>query len=451
MTSSRSHSGGLEPVVGAPALAGGPARAFAIQGKAIEIITQALMVTWLPRLLGPVEFGRLMVALAVTTLTSVAISLGAPAAFARFVPAEPADRRRGLARAMTRHLLGIRALQLAAAAAVAVALVLALPSRFPAIDTGLVVSALAIDVAAVLGAQIALGLGLTWVWSFRIAVKNATLLLAIPLLYVVAGPAALLAGIVVSATAGLAFAAWKSARLVRGALPEVAIPVGAFRYGIVAGLAALVGQVMYRGPVLVSGALVGSSAQTGFVALASSIALAVMLAVRELFTVSLPEMVEQWGEEQGRAERLTRRIGWWSIAALTASAIAGVGLVRPLLPLIVGEQFVEGLDVLVPILVLLPLLPLPLLGWQVAALQLRPQVALVINGAGAVAFAATAALLIPLLGGAGATAALLAGVFVSSVLSAWQLPQAVSPALLGVGILGSGTIMALAVLTGLAV
>ena len=447
MTSSRSHAGGLEPELGTPPLAGGPARAAAIQGKAIEIITQALMVTWLPRLLGPVEFGRLMVALTVATLGSIAISLGAPAAFARFVPAEPPDRRRGLARAMTRHLLGIRALQLAVAAAVAAALVLA--ARFPAFDTGLVVSALAIDVAAVLGAQIALGLGLTWVWSFRIAVKNAALLIAIPVLYAVAGPVALLAGIVVSAAAGFGFAAWKSAPLVRGALPDVAIPRGAFRYGIVAGLAALVGQVMYRGPVLAAGAAVGSSDQTGFVALASSIALAVMLAVRELFTVSLPEMVEQWGEERGRAERHTRRIGWWSIAALTASAVAGVGLVRPLLPLIVGEQFVEGLDVLVPVLVLLPLLPLPLLGWQVAALQLRPHVALVINGAGAVVFMTTAFLLIPPLGGIGATAGLLAGVFVSSLLSAWFLPQAVSPALLGVGTLGSGAIAALAVVTGL--
>ena len=174
-----------------------------------------------------------------------------------------------------------------------------------------------------------------------------------------------------------------------------------------------------------------------------------MLAVRELFTVSLPEMVEQWGEERGRAERHTRRLGWWSIAALTASAVAGVGLVRPLLPLIVGEQFVEGLDVLVPVLVLLPLLPLPLLGWQVAALQLRPHVALVINGAGAVVFMTTAFLLIPPLGGIGATAGLLAGVFVSSLLSAWFLPQAVSPALLGVGTLGSGAIAALAVVTGL--
>jgi O-antigen/teichoic acid export membrane protein len=449
MTSSRSHSGGLEPELGTAPLAGGPARAAAIQGKAIEIITQALMVTWLPRLLGPVEFGRLMVAVTVTTLASVAISLGAPAAFARFVPAETPDRRKGLARAMTRHLLGIRALQLGVAAALAVALVLVLPARFHALDTGLVVSALAIDVAAVLGAQIALGLGLTWVWSFRIAVKNAALLIAIPVLYVLMGPAALLAGIVVSAAAGFGFAAWKSAPLVRGLQPEVAIPRGAFRYGIVAGLAALVGQVMYRGPVLAAGAVVGSSDQTGFVALASSIALAVMLAVRELFTVSLPEMVEQWGEERGRAERLTRRIGWWSIAALTTSAIAGVGLVRPLLPVIVGEQFVEGLDVLVPVLVLLPLLPLPLLCWQVAALQLRPHVALVINGAGAVAFVATAALLIPLLGGAGATAGLLTGVFVSSLLSAWKLPQAVSPALLGAGILGSAAITALAMLTGL--
>ncbi|NNF39372.1 MAG: hypothetical protein HKN71_11945, partial [Gemmatimonadetes bacterium] len=197
MTSTRSNAEGLEATIPPPELAGGPARAAAIQGKAIEIVTQALMVTLLPRLLGPVEFGRLMVAVTVVTLASVAISLGAPAAFARFVPAESPGRRRGLAWSMTRHLFRIRAVQIVGAAAVGLALAVTLPARIPALDTGLVVSALAIDVAAVLGAQIALGLGLTWVWSFRIAVKNAVLLLAVPLLYVVAGPAVLLVGIVV--------------------------------------------------------------------------------------------------------------------------------------------------------------------------------------------------------------------------------------------------------------
>ncbi|MBT8403458.1 MAG: hypothetical protein KJP18_06355 [Gemmatimonadetes bacterium] len=449
MTPTRPDTAEIEAESEAPPMAGGAARAAAIQGKTIEIVTQALMVTLLPRLLGPVEFGRLMVAVAVVTLTSVAISLGAPAAFARFVPAEPADRRRGLARAMTRHLLGIRALQLALAGGLAVALVLLLPGRFAAPDAGWVVSALAIDVAAVLGAQIALGLGLTWVWSFRIAIKNAALLLAVPALYLLAGPAGLLAGIVVSAAAGFVFTVWTSGRLLRGARSNVAIPEGAFRYGIVAGLAAFVGQFTYRGPVLAAGVVAGASDQTGFVALASSIALAVMLAVRELFTVSLPEMVEHWGQGPGRAERLTRRIGWWSIAVLTAGALAGVALIRPLLPLIVGEDFLAGLDVMVPVLVLLPLLPLPLLGWQVAALQLRPHVALAINAAGVVAFIATAALLIPVWGGVGATAGLVAGVLVSSVLSAWYLPRAVSPALLGAGVVGSGAIAGLAVLAGL--
>ena len=35
----------------------------AIQGKALEISTQVLLVTLLPRLLGPAEFGRLTLAL----------------------------------------------------------------------------------------------------------------------------------------------------------------------------------------------------------------------------------------------------------------------------------------------------------------------------------------------------------------------------------------------------
>ncbi len=44
----------------------------------------------MPRLLGPAEFGRMTVALAIVTVGAVAISLGAPSAFARFVPASAA-------------------------------------------------------------------------------------------------------------------------------------------------------------------------------------------------------------------------------------------------------------------------------------------------------------------------------------------------------------------------
>ena len=256
-------------------------RRAAVQAKTLEIGTQALLVTLLPRLLGPAEFGRLGVAMAIVTLTASTISLGAPSAFARFIPAEPLERRAGLARNMTLRLLPIRGVQLVVAAAVGAILVVMAPSSFAAADTSLVFAALTAEVAALLAAQVMLGIGQTWIWSFRMSARNVALLLGVPLLYRVAGPAGILYGLVLASIAGLVFAAWPVVGLVRHADRGVAIPDGTMRYGVVTGLAALVGQATYRGPVLAASVLAGSGLETGFAALAGSVAMAVMLAVRE--------------------------------------------------------------------------------------------------------------------------------------------------------------------------
>jgi O-antigen/teichoic acid export membrane protein len=221
------------------------------------------------------------------------------------------------------------------------------------------------------------------------------------------------------------------------------------RYGVVAGTAALVGQVTYRGPVLATSLLAGSALDTGFAALAGSIAMAIMLAVRELFTVSLPEMVEHWGRDREHAERVLRRLGWWTEAALIPAALAGVLLLDRALPLVAGRQFAPATRALVPILALLPLLPLPLLGWQGAALRLRPGMALAINVAGLLAFTLTAAVLVPLWGAPGASAGLLAAVAASSALTAWKLPSSATPRLLLVAAAGSAGALVLAMTLGL--
>lgn len=427
-----------------------PPRRAALQGKALEVATQVLLVMLLPRFLGPAQFGRLTVALAIVTLTSVTISLGAPSAFARFLPAEAAARRAGLARTMTMQLLRVRSTQLLIAGGVGAALVLFAPAHFAARDTALVFVALAVEVTAVLAAQVALGIGRTWVWSFRIAAKNAALLLAVPILFHVLGPVGVLHSLVLSSLAGLVFAGWTVWGLITRAERGIPVPPGAARYGIVAGMAVLVGQFTYRGPVLAVSALAGSAVQTGFAALAGSVAMSIMLAVREVFTVSLPDLVQHWGRDRGHAEGLLRRLGWWSEAALVPSALVGVIVLGRGLPIIAGEQFTPATGALVPILALLPLLPLPLLGWQGAALELRPEVALAINGTGLLTFIATAAVLVPRWGATGASAGLLAAVVASSLLTAWKLPTAVTPRLLLVGLLGSLGALGLAVMMGLA-
>ncbi len=421
-----------------------PARRAALQGKALETVTQVLLVTLLPRLLGPIEFGRLTVALAIITLAAVAISLGAPSAFARFIPAEPEARRAGLARSMTLRLLRVRSVQLGIAIAVGVVLVWTAPGRFALLDTALVLVALAVEVTAVLAAQIALGIGRTWVWSFRIATKNAMLLLAVPLLFHAVGPLGILDGLVLSSAAGLVFAGWTVVGLIRHAERGVPVPAGAGRYGVVAGTALLLGQLTYRGPVLATSVLGRSGVETGFAALAGSIAMAIMLAVREVFTVSLPEMVEMWGRDRDRVERLLARLGWRALVALSACALAGTLVLGRGLGLVAGERFAPAVGTLVPVLALLPLLPLPLLGWQGAALELRPQVAVAINATGAAAFGASALILVPAWGAPGASAALFIGVAASSILSVWKLPAAVPVRILLVGFAAAAAVLGLA-------
>jgi hypothetical protein len=154
------------------------------------------------------------VALAIVTLGAVAISLGAPSAFARFVPGEPGPRRAGLARSMTYQLLPLRGAQLAIAGAICITLVLTGP-RFAALDAGLVFVALSAEVAAILATQVALGIGETWIWSFRISVRNLTLLVLVPILAPLAGSAGVLTSVTLGSVAGLLFAASQVAPLVR--------------------------------------------------------------------------------------------------------------------------------------------------------------------------------------------------------------------------------------------
>jgi len=172
-----------------------------------------------------------------------------------------------------------------------------------------------------------------------------------------------------------------------------------------------------------------------------------MLAVRELFTVSLPEHVEQWGRDREHAACGLRRLGWWTVSVLFAAALLGVMLLDRGLPFVAGERFAAASSAMV--LALLPLLSLPLLAWQAAALHLRPEAALAVLATGLVVFMATAGALTPVWGATGASAGLLAAVAASSALSAWKLPAAVTPRLLLTGVTGACSVLALATMMGL--
>lgn len=418
-------------------------RQAAVRGKALELATQVLLVTLVPRLLGPAEFGRMTVALAIVTLGAVAISLGAPSAFARFVPGEPGPRRAGLARSMTYQLLPLRGAQLVIAGAICTTLVLTGP-RFAALDAGLVFVALSAEVAAILATQVALGIGETWIWSFRISARNLALLVLVPILAPLAGSAGVLASVTLGSVAGLLFAASQVAPLVRRAERGVPVPPGAMKFGRVAGLAVLVGQVTYRGPVIAASLLGLAADEVGFAGLAASIAMAIIFAVRELFTVSLPELVGSWSRDPADADRRLRHLGERAMWVLTACAIAGVVALDRVLPLVVGDQFAPAAAPMIAVLAMLPLLPLQAIGVQSASLRLRPGVPLAIDSMSLVAFAVAAMLLVPRRDAAGASAALLIAIATSALLFARAIPMVVTTRLLSIGMLAAGSVLAIA-------
>lgn len=76
-----------------------PAR-IATVGKLLELGSLVLLVTVVPRALGPELFGLFAVATSVVTLGSASLSLGGPMLMARFVPTVPGAERPSLARAL---------------------------------------------------------------------------------------------------------------------------------------------------------------------------------------------------------------------------------------------------------------------------------------------------------------------------------------------------------------
>ena len=148
-----------------------------------------------------------------------------------------------------------------------------------------------------------------------------------------------------------------------------------------------------------------------------------MLVVRQVFTVSLPDLVERWEVDRNAAGVALRRITGRMVAILVPAALLSVVLLDPVLPLIAGEDFAGAATAFVPALALLPLLPIPVLGWQTVTLGLRPELALKVNAIGLLAFAAAAGALVPVWEGAGATTALLLAVGVTAVLTLWSFAQ----------------------------
>jgi len=172
--------------------------------KAAEVATLAALVTVVPRVLGPGDYGTLAIAMSVVAVGSLALSAGGPTLMSSYLPRVPAERRPALARSLGVRVARWRLLASAAIALLAVGLCVAAPDTFPAVVTLLVALALVLELAATLAFNIVLGLGRSRLWSFRYPVQNLVLIVAAAGFGALAGPEGAVAGVALAAAAALA-------------------------------------------------------------------------------------------------------------------------------------------------------------------------------------------------------------------------------------------------------
>lgn len=416
--------------------------AGSVVGKAAEMVTLVLLATVVPRALGPTAYGRFAVPLTIVTLGSLALTLGGPTLMARFVPAAPPEERVARARALGARLARGRALQLTVMGLVTAVAVAVAPDRLPPLATTYVALALAVNVATSLLLQAALGLGRTGAWSTRYPLQNAVLVVAVLVLFEVAGDIGAVAANLVAAGAGLAFALVVAVPALRPTGPPVPVPEGAIRFGALQATGAALVQVAQRGGVLAVAVLAGDADETGFAALAIGIALGATYAILQAFTVTLPHLAEG-----ASSEAVLRRMAGMLLAVLVPALAVGAVLLPTAVPAVFGDDYRAADAAFGPALALVALAPLNALFVQASALRVQASASALAGVAAAGSFAVVAVVAVPARGGAGGTAAALAGAAGGAVASAVLLPGAAGGRLLAASALGASVVLALSAVT----
>jgi hypothetical protein len=426
-----------------------------LAGKAVETAMQVLLVTLVPRLLGPADYGGFALALTLVTIGSASVSFSGPTVMARFVPAAPPSERTALARALLLRIGRWRLAQVVLFAALPAAVLVAVdPGRFPPLEAGLIVLAFALDVGATLVFQVALGLGRALFWSFRFPVQYAVLVTAAPALDALGGAPGAVVAIALASGAALVVGAAVVLPPVLRARAGAPLPPGALRFGVLHGASGVFSLIASRGGVVAVALLTASSVETGYAALATGIAIAGTQVVVQAFAVQLPGLVladtamttgsstEAARSRRSAGEGPARLLAERAELALLPLAIVAAAVVKPALPVAIGERFEGAADAFAPALAALPLAPVTALALQTAALRLRPEARLWATVAGALAFAITAVVAIPPWEAAGGSTALLAGTLATNVASLGFFPDVLRGWLLPVSIGGAGLVLA---------
>jgi hypothetical protein len=357
----------------------------AVGGKAVELVSQALLITAVPAALGPHDYGTLALMLGVATVSSSALALGGPAAVSLAVGAAPPDRHVATARALAIRGLAWRHL------AVAVAWVVALVCGAPPAAATLLAFAAALDGTATTAAQATLAVGQPWGFALRWPVQNFALVVAA--LALQPGNAATAAAtLVIATTVAAAFTGALALRHLPGRTAAgVSAGALAWRLGVAGGLA----QLQQRGAVPVAAALGVSGVEIGCAAVAVGAAVALITAVVQVFLIELPVAARRVAAGHGQAVRdRGTRLALGAVAAGGGIALAGVLAGPPLIDAVLGNDFASAGDALPAALAAVPLAPIAALGANQALLEGRVSTRVLLAGAGAAAFGLVAILLL---------------------------------------------------------
>jgi O-antigen/teichoic acid export membrane protein len=417
--------------------------AGSLVGKAGEFLSLAVLVTLVPRLLGPAHYGAFALALSIVLIASSALALGGPSLMARYVPTAAPEARPALARALVTRVAVWRFTATVCLVLAAIVLALVAPSHFPPGDTALVTLALAFDVVATLLLQAALGLGMTWAWNLRWALQNSVLVAATVLVVVLFGKDAAVAGVTIASASALALALGAVAGPLVRAPAGAAIPVGALRFGLLQGLSGLFILVTHRGGVVAVALLGGVAAETGFAGLAIGVALAATYTVWQMFASQLPGLAGAFGADPERAEGRARHLAWAALLLLLPAAATASLLLGWLVPAVFGDDFSGAERSIAVALAVVPLAPLTALGSQLISLRLRPHVRVASSATGACAFALTAAVAVPVWGAAGGALALLAGTVAGALVTVIALPAALGARFVAASVGGAALVLLL--------
>lgn len=419
--------------------------AVGLGGKALEFLTLVPLLTVVPRVLGPSDYGVLALALAVVTAGATMAALGGPTLLTRFVAAAPLPERAAMAVALTlraarwRLALAVAALLVGATAA-AVA-----PSRVPLVPAALVATAFVLDVAATLLLQAALPLGAVSAWSLRYPLQNGVLVAAALGLHQAFGRDGAVAALPLASGVALLLGVWALVPRVRGVPPLPELPREIARFAVLQGAGGALIVLTHRGGVVAVALVGGSAAEQGFAGLALGLALALTYGIAQIFTVELPGLAARAAEDLARVEHSVAR----ATARLTVGAcvlvVPGVLLAEPLLRAAVGSGYAGAADAVGIALAAVVLAPAVAAATQLTALRLRPDLRLLGSGAGAAAFVGAAALLVPPYAAAGAAAAFVLASAVSVGVFGALLRPALGPRLAGTAVVAAGLLVVLAV------